>query len=243
MSALAGEPPLLTSNGGAGLSVFGPAPGGLRLSRRHGRDGRSRLQAHRAYRGEDPHQAVIAVETTLEEAAEVGEEAQRRGLTITNVYGAGLAEESPEGLRKLIDNCQAARAQSVLLSGIGSEQTYEACCRTVAECCDYAAEKRIAVVLKPHGGMTGTGPQIRDAAKRVNRANFTVMYDPGNIYYYSQGRIDPVEDVKAVAGLVTGVSVKDYLPPDKRGSPPGPARWIFPRCSRSSAAADWRADR
>jgi sugar phosphate isomerase/epimerase len=42
-------------------------------------------------------------------------------------------------------------------------------------------------VLKPHGGMTGTGPQIRDAAKRVNRANFTVMYDPGNIYFYSQG--------------------------------------------------------
>ena len=172
---------------------------------------------------------VIAAETTLEEAAEVGQEAQRRGLTITNVYGGGVSlEKGPAGLRKLIDNCQAARAQSVLLSGIGNERTYEACCRTVAECCDYAAEKRIAVVLKPHGGMTGTGPQIRDAANRIDRANFTVMYDPGNIYFYSQGRVDPVEDVKAVAGLVTGVSVKDYLPPNNVALTPGTGKVDFP---------------
>jgi hypothetical protein len=41
---------------------------------------------------------VIAAETTLEEAAEVGEEAQRRGLTITNVYGGGVSlEKGPRG--------------------------------------------------------------------------------------------------------------------------------------------------
>ncbi len=172
---------------------------------------------------------VIAAATTLEEAATVGEEAKQRGLTITNVYGGGVSlEKGPQDLRKLIDNCHAAGGQSVLLSGIGNEQTYKACCRTVAECCDYAAEKHIALVLKPHGGMTGTGPQLRDAAKRVNRANFTVMYDPGNIYYYSQGRVNPVEDVKAVAGLVTGVSVKDFLPPKNVALTPGAGNVDFP---------------
>lgn len=84
------------------------------------------------------------------------------------------------------------------------------------------------MVLKPHGGTTGTGPQLQDAARRVNRANFTVMYDPGNIYYYSQGRIDPVEDVKALAGLVTGVSVKDYLPPENVALTPGTGKVDFP---------------
>lgn len=172
---------------------------------------------------------VIAADTTLEEAAAVGEDAQRRGLTITNVYAGGLSLEKGSGeLRKLIDNCCAAGGQSVLLSGIGNEQKYEACCRTVAECCDYAAEKRIAVVLKPHGGMTGTGPRMRDATNRVNRTNFTVMYDPGNIYFYSQGQVDPVEDVKAVAGLVTGVSVKDYLPPKNVALTPGTGKVDFP---------------
>ncbi|NUQ63678.1 MAG: sugar phosphate isomerase/epimerase [Pirellulales bacterium] len=176
---------------------------------------------------------VIAVETTLEESAQVGEEAKKRGLAITNVYGGGVSlEKGPEGLRKLIDNCEAAGGWSVLLSGIGNEQTYEACCRTVAECCDYAIQKRIAVVLKPHGGTTGTGPQLRDAAARINRKNFTVMYDPGNIFFYSKGQIDPVEDVKAAAGLVTGVSVKDYLPPDNVALTPGTGKVDFPALFR-----------
>lgn len=61
---------------------------------------------------------VIAAETTLEEAAEVGQEAQRRGLTITNVYGGGVSlEKGPAGLRKLIDNCQAARTSRCCCPG------------------------------------------------------------------------------------------------------------------------------
>jgi sugar phosphate isomerase/epimerase len=147
---------------------------------------------------------------------------------ITTVYGGGVPlEKGPDPLRKLIDNCEAAGGWSVLLSNIGTEQTYEACCRTVAEGCDYAAEKRIAVVLKPHGGTTGTGPQLRDAVRRVNRKTFTLMYDPGNIFYYSKGQVDPVTDVRAVAGLVTGMSVKDYLPPDNVALTPGTGQVDF----------------
>lgn len=180
-----------------------------------------------------PTRRVIAVDTTIEESARVGEEARSRGLAICNVYGGGVSlEKGPEGLRKLIDNCAAAGAHSVLLSSIGNEQTYESCCRTVAECCDYALSKRIAVVLKPHGGTTGTGPQLRDAAGRVNRKNFTIMYDPGNIFYYSKGQIDPVEDVAAAAGLITGISVKDYLPPDNVALTPGTGKVDFPTLFR-----------
>lgn len=54
------------------------------------------------------------------------------------------------------------------------------------------------------------------------------MYDPGNICYYSQGRVNPVEDVKAVPGLVTGVSVKDYLPPKNVALTPGTGNVDFP---------------
>ncbi len=172
---------------------------------------------------------VIAVDTTLQESAQVGEEAKKRGLAITTVYGGGVPlEKGPASLQKLIDNCYAAGGWSVLLAHVGKKQTFEACCRTVAECCDYAAEKRVAVVLKPHGGTTGTGPQLRDAVRRINRPNFTVMYDPGNIYYYSKGRIDPVADVQAVAGLVTGMSVKDYLPPSNVALTPGTGQVDFP---------------
>jgi len=171
---------------------------------------------------------VISVETTLEESAEEGKEARQRGLTITTVYGGGVAlEKGPEGLRKLIDNCEAAQGWSVLLSNVGNEKTYETCCRTIAGCGDYAAQKQIVIVLKPHGGTTGTGPQLRDAVQRVNHKSFTLMYDPGNIFFYSEGKIDPVTDCEAVLGLVTGISVKDYRPPKEVMLTPGTGQVNF----------------
>ena len=172
---------------------------------------------------------VIAPATTLEESQRVGEESRKRGLTITNVYGGGVPlHEGGESLRKMIDNCAAAGAWSVLLAHMGGEETFRESCKTVADCCDYAAEKRVAVVLKPHGGTTGTGPQLRRAVELVGRDNFTLMYDPGNIYYYSDGQVEPVEDCAAVDGLVTGMSVKDYRHPKNVALTPGTGQVDFP---------------
>jgi sugar phosphate isomerase/epimerase len=53
------------------------------------------------------------------------------------------------------------------------------------------------------------------------------MYDPGNIYYYSGGKIDPVEDVAHVDGLVTGVSIKDYKQPREVMISPGTGQVDF----------------
>jgi sugar phosphate isomerase/epimerase len=171
---------------------------------------------------------VIAAQTTIDEAAAVGREARQRGLAITTVHGGSLElEKGPETLRKMIDLCQAAGAWSVLLTSMGSEATYATCCRTAMECCAYAAEKRIALVLKPHGGTTGTGPQLRAALRQVNRPNFTLMYDPGNIFYYSDGKIDPVDDCQAVLGLVTSLSVKDFRAPKEIMLTPGTGQVDF----------------
>jgi sugar phosphate isomerase/epimerase len=172
---------------------------------------------------------VIAPATTLEEAEQVGEEARKRGLTITNVYGGGIPlHTGGESLRKMIDNCASAGAWSVMLAHIGNEETYDDCCKTVAESCDYAAERQVVIVLKPHGGTTGTGPQLRRAIEQVGHQNFTMMYDPGNIYFYSNGEIDPVEDAAAVDGLVTGMSVKDYKHPKNVAITPGTGQVDFP---------------
>jgi sugar phosphate isomerase/epimerase len=172
---------------------------------------------------------VIATATTLEESQLVGEEARKRGLTIVNVYGGGVPlDAGSDSLRKMIDNCAAARGQSVLLAHVGKEDTFDVSCKTVAEGCDYALEKQIAIVLKPHGGTKGDGPQLREAVRRINPKNFTIMYDPGNIYYYSDGKIDPVRDCAALDGLVTGMSVKDYSPPKNVALTPGQGQVDFP---------------
>lgn len=182
---------------------------------------------------------VISVGTTPEEAREIGEEAKKRGLKIPSVYGGGFPVQSLEaavgGLRRLIDNCAAAGAGSLMVGGMGNEKLYRPYYKAIAEVCDYAAEKKVGIVLKPHGGLNATGPQCRKAVELVGHKSFTLWYDPGNIFYYSDGKLDPVQDAPTVAGLVTGMCVKDFSTSAEGGKlskevmlTPGTGRVDFP---------------
>jgi len=176
---------------------------------------------------------VISVATTLEEAGQVGREARKRGLKIPSVYGGGIPvdkslEAGIEGLKKLIDNCAACGAGNLLMGGIGNEKLFKVYYKAIAECCDYAAEKGIGISVKPHGGLNATGPQCRKTIEMVNHKNFQIWYDPGNIYYYSDGKRDPVTDAATVDGLVVGMCVKDYKHPKKVDLTPGTGMVNFP---------------
>lgn len=176
---------------------------------------------------------VISAATTLEEARQVGEEAKKRGLRIPSVYGGDIpvhqsVQAGAKALRKLIDNCAAAGAATLMMGGVGRRELYEPYYKAVAECCDYAAEKRLDITMKPHGGLNATGPQCREAVEKVRHKNFTLWYDPGNIYYYSNGELDPVEDAATVDGLVTGMCVKDYRHPRNVLVTPGTGKVNFP---------------
>ena len=176
---------------------------------------------------------VISVSTTLEEAERVGVEVKKRGLAVPSVYGGDIPvakslEAGIRGLRKLIDNCAACGAKNLLMGGIGSEKLYKAYYKAIAECCDYAAQKGIGISIKPHGGLNATGPQCRKTIEMVGHSNFRIWYDPGNILYYSNGELDPVEDAATVDGLVVGMCVKDYRHPRDVTVTPGTGQVDFP---------------
>ena len=166
-------------------------------------------------------QLVISMETSLEEAQQIGREARQRGLEIPSIYGGGFPiqksiEAGIGGLRRIIDACAAAGSKTLLLGGVGNDKLYEPYFKAVTECCDYAAERHVGLTIKPHGGMNATGPQLRRAVERVAKKNFTVWYDAGNIYFYSEGKLNPVEDAPSLDGLVTGWCIKDFtLKPKK----------------------------
>jgi len=175
---------------------------------------------------------VISTATGLDEARQVGEEARKRGLAIPSVYGGDIPvekslEAAVEGLRKLIDNGAAAGAANLLMGGTGDAKLQDAYYKAVAECCPYAAEKKIGLSVKPHGGLNATGPQCRKVVEGVGHRNFRLWYDPGNIYYYSEGQLDPVADAATVDGLVVGLSVKDYKHPKNVDVTPGTGKVDF----------------
>ena len=97
----------------------------------------------------------------------------------------------------------------------------------VAGCCDYAAAQGVGLSVKPHGGQNATGAQCRKLIEQVGHKNFRIWYDPGNVFFYSEGKLDPVEDAASVDGLVVGMSVKDFLPPREVLVTPGTGRVNF----------------
>ena len=84
------------------------------------------------------------------------------------------------------------------------------------------------MTLKPHGGLNSTGPQCRKIIERVGHRNFRLWYDPGNIFYYSDGQLDPVQDAESVDGIVKGMCVKDYQHPKDVEINPGTGKVNFP---------------
>lgn len=179
-----------------------------------------------------PTNLVLSTQTPPEEAMRVGEEARSRGLRIPSAYcGEIPVGESLEagiaGMRRLVENCAAAGAANLMMGGTADAALYERYYQAIAACCDEAASRGIGISVKPHGGLNATGPQCRKTLELVNRSNFRLWYDPGNIYYYSDGALDPVDDARTVDGLVVGMSVKDYLPPKRVDVTPGDGQVRF----------------
>jgi len=177
---------------------------------------------------------VISRTTPLEEAARIGAEVRQRGMQIPSLYGGGISvakslDAGIADLRHLIDNCEAARVANLLMGGMGNPKLFDAYYKAIAECCPYAEAKGVGISVKPHGGLNATGPQCRKTIEKVGHKNFGIWYDPGNIFYYSDAKLDPVDDAATVDGLVVGMCIKDYKHPKQVMLTPGTGQVDFPK--------------
>jgi len=177
---------------------------------------------------------LVTPDTPPEQVAAMGAEAKSRGLKIASMWGGNFPVEKSvaagiAGLQRLIDHSGNCGSPALLLGGTSKPALVEAYYQVVAECCDYAAARGVGLSVKPHGGLNSTGPQCRLLLAKVGHKNFGLWYDPGNIFYYSEGRIDPVDDAATVDGLVAGMSVKDFRPPKDVNVTPGTGKVDFPK--------------
>jgi len=169
---------------------------------------------------------LITVESTPDEVATIASEVKQRGLKVLSLYAGEFpvgqaVEVGIAGLKKLIDHAVLCTCPQLMLAGTTNEALIESYLKVVTECCGYAAAKGVGLSIKPHGGPNSTGPQCRKLIERVGHRNFKLWYDPGNIFYYSDGKLDPAQDAATVDGLVAGVSVKDFRPPKEVMVTPG----------------------
>jgi sugar phosphate isomerase/epimerase len=120
-------------------------------------------------------------------------------------------EDTVRSLQKEIDNAAFLGLKYVMTFGIEEPALVDQYLRSMARAAAYGAEKGVQVVMKPHGGSSGSSAEIVAAMKKVDHPNFRIWYDAGNIIYYT-GK-DPIEELKPIVQYVTGFCAKDCAAP------------------------------
>ncbi len=118
-------------------------------------------------------------------------------------------DESIKEVRQQIANAEALALPYLLTFGVDKPEEYAHYYKVTSDAAAYAQERRIKLVMKPHGGGSGASDEIVAAMKAVQHPNFKIWYDAGNIMYYT-GK-DPVEELKPIARHVTGFCAKDCV--------------------------------
>jgi sugar phosphate isomerase/epimerase len=116
-------------------------------------------------------------------------------------------DDSIKMVRRQIEHADALALTYLLTFGVDRPEEYEHYYKVMSDAAAYAQERRIKLVMKPHGGSSGASEEIMAAIKAVQHPNFRIWYDAGNIIYYT-GK-NPVEELKPIARYVTGFCAKD----------------------------------
>ena len=116
-------------------------------------------------------------------------------------------DESIKEVRTQIENAEALALTYLLTFGVDKPEEYDHYYKVMTDAAAYSAERRIKLVIKPHGGSSGASDDIMAVLKAVKHQNFKIWYDAGNIIYYT-GK-DPIEELKPIAQHVTGFCAKD----------------------------------
>src|SRR5215470_16477130 len=77
-------------------------------------------------------------------------------------------DQSIEEVRKQIDNAAALKLSFVLSFGVDKPEEYDHFNRVMSDAAAYAQDKKIKLVMKPHGGSSGASGEIATVMKAVN---------------------------------------------------------------------------
>jgi sugar phosphate isomerase/epimerase len=163
-----------------------------------------------------PDEPFLAADASDDYLAGLKKRIAASGLTATmgslRTNFSSPRDDAIKDVRRQIDHAQFLNVEWLLTFGVDKKEDYANYCRAMADAADYSQERKIKIVLKPHGGSSGASEEILRCLKDVGRPNFKIWYDAGNIIYYT-GK-DPVEELKPIARHVTGFCAKDCAAPN-----------------------------
>jgi sugar phosphate isomerase/epimerase len=163
---------------------------------------------HRATSGEQV--PVMAEDAPPAAAKQLGQKCRDLGLEPVLMFST-IYPEHPKGLEVLTQRIKQAAA-----AGIGQVLTFghtQGGNRAVwierfKALGPIARDHGVLVVVKQHGGTTGSGEACAEIVREVDDPNIFVNYDAGNVLDYLDK--DPIPDIQKCAAEVRSFCIKDH---------------------------------
>ncbi|MDZ4848689.1 MAG: TIM barrel protein [Pirellulaceae bacterium] len=163
---------------------------------------------HREASGEQV--PVMAEDASLEDAKKLGARCRDLGLEPVMMFST-IYPEHPNGLVVLTQRIKQAAA-----AGIGQVLTFghtqggnrALWVERFKALGPIARDHGVMIVVKQHGGTTGTGEACAEIVREVNDPNVLVNYDAGNVMDYLD--LDPIPDIRKCAAEIRSFCIKDH---------------------------------
>jgi sugar phosphate isomerase/epimerase len=168
---------------------------------------------------------VLAPDAAPAQARELGQRCRDLGLEPVLMFSTVYPEANNglEVLRARILQAAAARVPQVLTFGHTRGGNHQLWVERFKQLGPIARQNGVLLVVKQHGGETGTGAACAKITREVNDAGIKVNYDAGNVMDYLQGKVNPLTDLEACASEVHSFCIKDhrFFPPPHQDCGPG----------------------
>ncbi len=153
---------------------------------------------------------VIPIDAPTSKARELGQRCRDLGLTPLMMF-SGVYPEAENGLDVLTNRIRQAAAAGipqVLTFGHTQGGNRSVWIERFKKLGPIARDNGVLIVVKQHGGSTGTGEACAEIVREVNDPGILVNYDAGNVMDYLD--VDPIPDIQKCADVVRSFCIKDH---------------------------------
>ncbi len=165
---------------------------------------------------------VMAPNAPTARAKELGNRCRDLGLSPLMMFST-IYPEHKDGLKVLahrLKQAAAARIPQVLTFGHTKGGKRAVWIERFKMLGPIARDLGVLLVVKQHGGETGTGEACAKIVREVNDAGIRVNYDAGNVMDYLN--VNPIPDIRKCADVVHSFCMKDHRNwPEDRDCGPG----------------------
>jgi sugar phosphate isomerase/epimerase len=160
---------------------------------------------------------VVAGDAPPAKARELGQRCRDLGLEPVMMFGPN--PENVAALRHRVLQAQAGGVAQVLTMGSTRGNDAKLWVKNFKELGPVARDHGVLIVVKQHGGNTGTGAALAEIVREVADDGVKISYDAGNVMDYH--KIDPLPDIKKCADQVRSFCIKDhrFFPKDEDCGP------------------------